>query len=106
VAIPIVGSDWTAVVEDTPNKAKHRQVISFQVTLNMACPHIGAAVDLLRQKGFFFGGMAPRWFATDGLLMQKLFESKTEYEKTKLYTPFSKELPAFIRSDREALRGV
>jgi hypothetical protein len=72
----------------------------------MACPHIGVAVDLLREKGFFFGGMAPRWFGTDGLLMQRLLESETEYEKTKLYKPFSRELLAFIRTDREAVRGI
>ncbi|MCX5810026.1 MAG: hypothetical protein NTX36_11765 [Proteobacteria bacterium] len=106
VAVPIIGRDWIAVVEDILYKAKQRRVISLQVTLNMACPHIGAAVDLLRQKGFFFGGMAPRWFGTDGLLMQKLFGSETEYERTKLYTPFSRELLAFIRFDREAVRGV
>ncbi|MCX5817983.1 MAG: hypothetical protein NTX75_17350 [Proteobacteria bacterium] len=106
VVVPMVGGNWAAAVEDILSKAKQRRVISLQVTLNMACPHIGAAVDLLREKGFFFGGMAPRWFGTDGLLMQKLFGSETEYEKTKLYTPFSKELLAFIRSDREAIRGV
>ncbi len=104
-AIQTIGSDWTAVVEDILNKAGQRQVMSLQVTVNMACPHIGSAVDLLREKGFFFGGMFPRWFGTDGLLMQKLFGSEREYEKIKLYTPFSRELLAFIESDCEAVRG-
>jgi len=81
-------------------------VISLQVTLNMACPHIGVVVELLREKGFFFGGMAPRWFGTDGFLMQKLFGSETEYEEIKLYTQTAKELLSFIRSDREAVHGV
>jgi len=106
VATPIVGSDWAAVLEGILNKAIQQQVISLQITINMACPHIGVAVDLLREKGFFFGGMAPHWFGTDGLLMQKLFGSKTEYEKTKLYTQFSRELLAFIISDRESVRGT
>lgn len=106
VAIPIIGSDWIEVVKNILNKAGERRVISLQMTLNMACPHIGAAVDLLWEKGFFFGGMAPRWFGTDGLLMQKLFGSGTEYDKTKLYKPFSRELLAFIRTDREAVRGI
>jgi hypothetical protein len=106
VAIPVIGRDCPAVVEDILNKARQRQVISLQVALNMACPNIGSAVDILRGKGFFFGGMFPRWFGTDGLFMQKLFRSKTEYEKIKLYTPFSRELLAFIKSDYEAVRGA
>lgn len=105
-AIQAIGSDWTVVVEDILDKAGQRQVMSLQVTVNMACPHIGSAVDLLRKKGFFFGGMFPRWFGTDGLLMQKLFGSERQYEKIKLYTPFSRELLAFIKSDCEAVRGV
>jgi hypothetical protein len=105
IAVPIVGSDWPAVVGDILNRARERRVISLQVTLNTACPHISAAVDVLREQGFFFGGMAPRWFGTDGVLMQRLFGSETEYEETKLYTRTAKELLSFIKSDRETVQG-
>ncbi len=104
VAVPTVGGDWTAVVDDILKEARERQVISLQVVVNMACPHISAVVGVLRDKGFFFGGMAPRWFGTDGLLMQRLFGSETEYGETKVYTPIAQELLSFIRSDREAAR--
>lgn len=104
VTIPTIGGDWAAAVADILNQAKRRQVISLQMTLDMACPPIGAAVEVLWGQGFFFGGIAPRWFGTDGLLMQRLFGSKTEYAETKLYTPMAKELLEFIRSDREAVR--
>lgn len=103
VAVPTVGSDWAAAVDDILNKARQRQVISLQIAINMACPQIGAAVEILRKQGFFFGGIAPRWFGTDGLLMQKLFGSKTEYEKIKLYTQTAKGLLSFIKSDRESV---
>jgi len=105
VAVPTVGNDWSAIVADMLTEAAKRKAVSLQVTLNMACPHIGAAVTVLREKGFFFGGVIPRWFGTDGLLMQKLFGSETDYDETKLYTKTARDLLAFIRSDREAVHG-
>jgi hypothetical protein len=105
VSVPAVGKNWAAVVTNMLNEAVKRDVISLQVTVNMVCPHIGAAVTVLREKGFFFGGVVPRWFGTDGLLMQKLFGSETDYDETKLYTKTAKELLTFIRSDREAVNG-
>ena len=106
MAVPTVGGDWAAVVDHTLNEARQRQVISLQVVVNMACPCISAVVEILRDRGFFFGGMAPRWFGTDGFLMQRLFGSETEYEETKVYTPMARELLSFIRSDRETVRGT
>lgn len=106
VAVRAIGADWPAAVDAILHKAEGRGVISLQVTLNMACPHIGAAVDVLRGKGFFFGGVAPRWFGTDGLLMQRISGSETEYDDVKLYTPVARELLGFIKADREAVEGV
>lgn len=105
VAVPTIGGDWASVLDRTLNEARERRVISLQVTVNMACPHITAVVEILRDRGFFFGGLAPRWFGTDGFLMQRLFGSETEYEETKVYTPMAKELLSLIRSDRETVRG-
>jgi len=104
VAVHAVGGDWPAVVDDILDKAQQRQVISLQVTLNMACPHIGEAVDVLLEKGFFFGGMAPRWFGTDGLIMQNISMSETEYGDIKLYTATARELLEFIKRDRETIK--
>ena len=100
VAVWEVGSDWPAFTADLLAEANRRNVISLQITLNMACPFIGAAVDVLRAQGFFFGGLAPRWFDADGLLMQQVFGYETEYALTKLYSPTAKELLSFIRADR------
>jgi hypothetical protein len=101
-----VGSNFAALIRDILEEAQRRGAISLQITLNMACPCIGAAAEHLREQGFFFGGLAPRWFGTDGLLMQKVFGSKTDWENTKVYTPAAKEILAFLRSDREAQSSV
>ena len=59
--------------------------------------------ELLRTQGFFFGGLAPRWFGADGVMMQQLFDSEPDYEETKLYSQEAKDLMAFIRADKAAL---
>lgn len=99
-----VGGDWTTVGEDIVRQARQRDVISLQVTVNMALPHIGEAVEILRGHGFFFGGMVPLWFGTDGLLMQQLWGDEPDYEGMKLYTPAARELLAHIKLDRQSAR--
>ena len=58
-------------------------------------------MDVLRQQGYFFGGVLPRWFDGDGLLMQKL-ECPPDYDGILLWSDFAKELLEFIRKDRES----
>ena len=98
-----IGSDWPVFIADLRAEAARRSVISLQVTLNMACPHIGAAVQVLRSQGFFLGGIAPRWFGSDGLLMQQVLGVETEYEHIKLYSSTAKELLGYIRADRASI---
>ena len=78
-------------------------MVSLQIVINMACPAVGAAVETLRGCGSFFGGLAPRWFGTDGVLMQKLSGPEPDFEETKLYSGTARELMRFIRQDREAV---
>ncbi len=103
VAVRSIGGDWKAVVANLLTEADRRQIVSLQVMLNTACPAIGEATEMLRRNGFFFGGLAPRWFGTDGVLLQKLVGDEPDYEETKLYSQTAKELMAFIRQDREAV---
>lgn len=99
-----IGGDWTAVVGGIVEQARQRRVISLQITLNLALPYVGQAVEILCGKGFFFGGLAPFWFGTDGLLMQQVWADKAPDEGIKLYTPMAKELLAYIRADRQRVR--
>ena len=103
MTVPFIGADWEMVVAELLAEAKRRGVVSLQVVLNTGCPAIGAATELLRTQGFFFGGLAPRWFGADGVMMQQLFDSEPDYEETKLYSQEAKDLMAFIRADKAAL---
>jgi hypothetical protein len=105
VAVNFIGADWAIVVEELLTEAARRQVVSLQVVLNTDCPAIGEATELLRHSGFFFGGLAPRWFGTDGVLMQQLFGGEPDYAETKLYSQTAKDLMAFIRRDMESVRA-
>ncbi|PKN59591.1 MAG: hypothetical protein CVU53_07425 [Deltaproteobacteria bacterium HGW-Deltaproteobacteria-11] len=96
-----IGGDWREVVDDLLREAGARDVVSLQVTLNTAIPHLGAAVEVLRGRGFFLGGLAPRWFGNDGLLMQKVLGREPDFDGIKLYSRTAKDLLAFIRMDRE-----
>ena len=98
-----IGADWTAVVANLLTEADRRQVVSLQVAVNTACPAVGAAVEVLREQGFFFCGLAPRWFGTDGVVMQKLSGTEPNFEETKLYSDTARDLLQYIRQDRETV---
>ena len=94
-----IGADWLAIVEQLLSQAKARGVISLQLTLNTASPHLGAGVSVLQQHGFFLGGLIPRWFGTDGVLMQQVLGKKPDFDGIKLYTKTAKKLLEYIRAE-------
>ena len=98
-----IGKDWPEVVQNILVEARTRQLISVQVFLDTSCSCIGEAVRILRSHGFFLGGLAPRWFGNDGLLMQKV-NADTRYDLFKLYSAPARKLFDFIRADRMTVR--
>ena len=97
-----VGGDWAAVADRLVAEARRQRLLSVQLFIDTSCPAIGEAVEILRAHGFFFGGLAPRWFGSDGLLMQLVF-ADTRYELIKLYPDTVRNLLAFICTDRLAV---
>ena len=100
INIPMTGDDFGACISVLEAQARKEQAIVFQAFLNLSEPWIGAAVDILRKRGYFFGGAMPRWFDGDGLLMQKL-ACPPNFENIALFLDSSKELLAFIQQDWE-----
>ena len=95
-----IGGDWPEVVRDLLAEARLQRMVSIQMFLDTACACIGEAVRILRMHGFFLGGLAPRWFGADGLLMQWVTED-TRYDLLKLYSDPARQLLEFIRADRQ-----
>jgi hypothetical protein len=98
-----IGADLGIVLEQLLTAAKLRNVLSLQLIVSAASPFIGAAVEMMRDRGFFFGGLFPRWFGADGIMLQQVLRKNPNYEGIKLYSSEAKELLEFIRTDRESV---
>ena len=63
---------------------------------------VSAAVELARERGFFFGGFLPRWFENaDGLLLQRTAE-EPHWDGIHVLPGHGEDLVRMIRADREA----
>ena len=105
VSVSAIGGGWASTLDELLSEAARRNVISLQVVLSASLPYTGAAVEMMRQRGFFLGGVFPRWFGSDGILMQKVLGKEPDYDGIKLYTAVARDLLAFIREDRETVSG-
>jgi hypothetical protein len=98
IAVPESGGDFLNRLSSLEGEALTKNVVVFQVWLNLTEPWVGAVVDILRDRGYFFGGALPRWFDSDGLLMQKLL-CPPDFEGIVLVSDFARELLDVIKAD-------
>ncbi|MBP7864918.1 MAG: hypothetical protein KA419_03130 [Acidobacteria bacterium] len=97
------GADFAAAVAGLEQEGAGRGTLVYQFFLNAGRPGIGPAVDILRARGYFVGGYVPRWFDSDGLLMQKVL-SEPDFAAIQLYTDKARRLLDFIRRDFDRAR--
>ncbi len=100
IAVGTVGSDFGAYLSDLENRAVAQKVEVLQVWLKLDSPSVVAAVDSCRARGFFFGGLLPRWFDGDGLLMQKIL-CRPDFEEIKLYSEAAHRIFEMVKMDWE-----
>ncbi|MGD9973535.1 MAG: hypothetical protein AB7S77_10770 [Desulfatirhabdiaceae bacterium] len=100
IAVYEVGEDFSAAFHHIEAEAIAKKAVVLQVWLNLAIPRVGSAVNILREHGYFLGGLLPRWFDTDGLLMQKLLCSPN-FDSIVLDADVSKDLLKIIQKDWE-----
>ena len=93
-----LGADFAERVSDLEKQAEQEQTVVLQLFLNLNQPWVGAATDYLRSKGYCLGGYLPRWFDTDGLLMQKI-KSRPAFDALKLYSERARGLLQLVRQD-------
>ena len=103
ITVKEVGEDFLTRLAQYETTASVNRCVVTQVFLSMADPAIGAAIAMLRRRGFFFGGVLPRWFGDDGLLMQKVL-TPPDFAKIVLATKQARRLGDFIREDYEQVR--
>jgi hypothetical protein len=75
IAVRSVGCDFSERMKSLEGILKDKGVMVFQVWLNLGDRKNEYGVEILRKTGYFLGGILPRWFGTDGLLMQKILKT-------------------------------
>ncbi len=103
IAVRSAGEDFAARLEAEEADMAEKGAQILQIWLNLGEPWVGEAVGLLRSRGYFFGGLLPRWFDTDGMLMQKL-DHRPHWGEIRLEFDRAKRIMAGVRADWEASR--
>lgn len=67
-----VGRDFADAMARLEKDLHAKGIQVIQVWLKLSEPYVHRAVEILREQGYFLGGVLPRWFGEDGLLMQKI----------------------------------
>ena len=98
IAMDSIGNDFEQYVYDLESYALDQNSVVIQLWLDLSVPWVGHAVDILRKKGFFLGGVLPRWFDHDGILMQKLFCSP-DFDGIRLHSERSHKILEMVKQD-------
>ncbi|OPY68238.1 MAG: hypothetical protein A4E57_01881 [Syntrophorhabdaceae bacterium PtaU1.Bin034] len=100
------GADFDDLFAQKEAELAKRGMTVFQVWLKLAWPFIGNVVEILRNRGYFLGGLLPRWFGTDGILMQKVV-GQPNWDGIRLYSERAEKIMEIVQKDwAEASRAV
>jgi hypothetical protein len=98
VAVPETGADFSQVFDRKEKEARERGSVVIQVWLNLSQPRVGEAVAILMEKGYFLGGVLPRWFDSDGLLMQRIWKVP-DFDTIQLHFDRAKRILELVKAD-------
>lgn len=97
-----LGADFGPASARIEARAVERGARVVQFFLDMSSPSLGQAVEILRERGFFLAGYAPRWCDNDALLLQKLWKAP-DFSSIQLLSEKAKD---FLALQREEWRRV
>ncbi|MHC1743787.1 MAG: GNAT family N-acetyltransferase [Syntrophobacteraceae bacterium] len=100
IGVTALGDDFTSVFETVERELLARPTRVIQVWLNLACPWAGPAVTALRARGYFLGGVLPRWFDDDGILLQKIIGTP-DWDGINLYSDRARDILKLVKTDWE-----
>lgn len=104
VQVLTVGADFPGIAAGLDREAAEAGLAALQVFVNAGAPGTAFAVEALRSRGFFLGGLVPLWFGPDGLLMQKLY-LEPDFETLKLYSDRGRTIRDLVRADHARARS-
>jgi len=102
IAVLEMGSDLSEILQTHERKLQESNIKVFQIWLNLAAPTVGDATAKLHKSGYFFGGLLPQWFGSDGLLLQKTVDAP-HWDNMQIHYDDDLKLLEMVRSDWEQL---
>ena len=100
-----LGGDFPVHLADFNHQARRQNIHLSEVFLPLTAPSVGAAVTELRRAGYFLGGIMPRWFGDDALLLQKV-AGEPNFDGIRLYTDRARDILSLVKADWQlACRG-
>jgi hypothetical protein len=98
LAVWEAGADLMQVLAREEQAAAGRGVRVIQLWLRLSCPWVGQVVDKLRGRGYFLGGLLPRWFDEDGLMMISM-PHRPHWDSINLEYERARRLVELVRED-------
>ncbi len=105
IAVRAIGGDFESYFNGLENEILTERIKVMQVSVNLACPWAGGTVEALRARGYFIGGILPRWLDDDALLMQKIV-GRPDWEGIHLLSERAAEILRIVRNDWEEVRRI
>ena len=93
-----LGGDFPALLADFDDKTARQNIHLSEVFVPLTAPSVGAAVTELRRAGYFLGGIMPRWFGDDALLLQKI-AGEPNFAGIRLYTDRARDILSLVKAD-------
>jgi hypothetical protein len=97
LAVHEAGTDFKSAFDEQEKSICEKRMVVIQVWLKLSWPWISRVVDSLRERGYFLGGILPRWFDVDGILMQKII-GKPNWEGIQLYSDRAKKILELVKA--------
>ena len=94
-----IGADWQEALGKADAQGQSAGCMCLQYFLHTAEPSTMTIVPHLRQAGYGLGGLVPRWFDDDALLMQKSL-CPTEVDHIQLFSDNARAILAMALADR------
>jgi hypothetical protein len=104
IAVWNTGKDFASVFGEKESQVMRQGARVIQVWLKLSEPWVDKATEILRDKGYFLGGVLPRWFDSDGMLMQKIIGTP-HWEDMKILTDRARRIVTIAREDWAEITG-
>ena len=100
VAVHAAGADFADSFATQEQSLLQQGAQVIQVWISLSFPWVSRVVGDLRERGYFLGGILPRWFDGDGMLMQKIL-TRPNWQEIQLYAERAVKILELVRADWE-----